>query len=237
MRKFIDRVTITGADDLTPHLMMLDVSKKYPFVEWGILLSKNSNGNQRFPDKNWLIELLKLWEEHPELILSGHICGSWTREICQGNWSILDDLRSIADMFARIQLNFHSYVHKIEHSPFLKGFEDQRLWLRQFIFQLDNVNNAILDLARTADIDAVPLFDLSGGTGVLPESWPTARKFYCGYAGGLSPDNLKEQLEQIEKVCGEGPIWIDVETHVRTNEFLDLDKVEKFLEIAKPYVL
>ena len=81
------------------------------------------------------------------------------------------------------------------------------------------------------------LFDLSGGAGTLPKKWPQARNFYCGYAGGLSLDNLSEQLKLIEKSVGDRTIWIDVETHIRSedNKVFDLEKAERFLEIAKPY--
>ena len=91
----------------------------------------------------------------------------------------------------------------------------------------------------TLKIFAVPLFDLSGGAGILPESWPKAKGEYCGYAGGLSPENLEEQLEKIKCVVDEDQkIWIDVETHVRSSDDkqFDLDKVRKFLEISKRYV-
>ena len=102
----------------------------------------------------------------------------------------------------------------------------------------DDVNNDLLDKVTSDGINAVPLFDISGGRGIVPKEWPK-QKGYCGYAGGLSPDNLQEQLEKIEKVVDDVPIWIDAETHLRSpdNSILDLDKVRSFLEIARPWVI
>lgn len=40
----IDRVTITGADDSTDVNWMQEMQDKYPFVEWGILVSQSQMG-------------------------------------------------------------------------------------------------------------------------------------------------------------------------------------------------
>ena len=83
-----------------------------------------------------------------------------------------------------------------------------------------------------------------GRDGVLPDKWPEPNGDYCGYAGGLSPDNLAEQLEKIDKAItnkdgGFYAIWIDAETHLRSpdNQRFDLDKVVKFLETSEPWVI
>jgi len=237
MRKFIDKVTITGADNSVDPQDLVELSKEFSFVEWGILLSKASEGLNRFPDYNWLKNLKKVWEENESLILSGHLCGKWVREICLGNWSVLEDRPDVIDMFSRFQLNFHAQVHDIDVNKFLNGLEEERLWFIELIFQLDDVNNKILDLAVDNEIEAYGLFDVSGGNGILPENWPTSKN-YCGYAGGLSPENLTEQLELIEKVAP-NVIWIDVETHVRSNEDkqFDLNKVRNFLEASRDWVI
>jgi phosphoribosylanthranilate isomerase len=109
---------------------------------------------------------------------------------------------------------------------------------KQFIFQLDDVNNDLLGLAQANSVNAVPLFDLSGGNGILPEHWPKATKYgFCGYAGGLSPENLEEQLAIIDQ-CTDGPVWVDAESMVRSNgdQQFDLEKVERFLQIAEKWV-
>ena len=59
----------------------------------------------------------------------------------------------------------------------------------------------------------------------------------CGYAGGLGPDNLKAELEYLDYFLPENTvIWIDMETNVRTNAKLDLDKVKKCIDIVEPYI-
>jgi len=236
MKQMIRCVTITGADDSINPKELFKLSDEFPFVEWGILFSKSAEGKYRYPTRKWLWELYTEWCRSyiPRLNFSAHICGRWVRDICAGSWTIFED-HTTFDMFKRIQLNFHALVHELDEQKFIAGFKDGTIQ-RQYIFQLDNVNNGILNVALNNNVDAVPLFDLSGGAGILPEEWPRANG-YCGYAGGLSPENLESQLELIEQVA-DYPMWIDTETRVRSDgdyQF-DLGKVRAFLEVAKPWV-
>lgn len=244
MRKILKQVTVTGADDSIDYYSLYSISKKYPFVEWGILLSKNSEGYNRFPTWKWIERLIT--EKHPTVNLSGHLCGSWVRDIINGGNIFLDTHRELTYGFNRFQLNFHGellnalyperYIKSLQYLTYIKH--------QQIIFQADGVNQKLYNLARSIygqqnGINAVMLYDLSGGNGVLPDKWQEPIGGYCGYAGGLSPENLKENLDKLCDIVGDTPIWVDAETHLRSNndKQFDLDKVVKFLEIAKPYVL
>ncbi len=237
MTQIIDRVTITGADDSIDPADLVKLTEDFPFVEWGILLS-SAGKRTRFPSPAWLRQLKQVTEEH-KLPLSGHLCGRYVREACQGDWEFINqDLGDVVQSFQRFQLNFHAIVHRLDEEKFIRGLRGRTLRNVQFIFQLDDINNHIVDVAKGGGVNAVPLFDLSGGIGVLPDVWPEAREGYCGYAGGLSPDNIEEQLPEIEKVAGEGPVWIDIETHVRSenDRQFELSKVREFLEKVEPWV-
>ena len=234
-KRLINRVTVTGADDSVHADSLIEIQENYPFVEWGILLSKSSEGRPRFPSTLWLDGLIKVKDK---LTLSGHLCGRWVRDICKGEQTLYSDRPHLEGLFNRYQLNFHSYVHGIKDEvafvAAVKGLNAE-----QIILQFDDVNNEILQAVRENGIDAVPLFDTSGGAGALPSTWPDALDIYCGYAGGLSPENLDTQMELISKVCGDGPIWIDAETHLRSEDNLqfDLDRVCEFLDEAKPWLI
>jgi hypothetical protein len=242
-KKIINRVTVTGADNSIHPYSLVGISETFPFIEWGILLSQSTMGKYRFPNKYWLKNLEDVYDSlDKELLLSGHLCGKWVRDICNGEWTIFDEDSEIAElgyMFSRFQLNFHALEHKIDPDKFIKGFNHPLLLGCQFIFQFDNVNNDLMNAVLEAGIDAVPLFDTSGGAGVLPEFWPKAIGKYSGYAGGLSPDNLDEQMESIIQVAGDGPIWIDAETHLRSDNDrqFDLNKVVKFLINSEKWVI
>ena len=237
-KEIIRVVTVTGADDSVRPEELISIAKDYPFVEFGILLSKKQQGNKRFPSRDWLEELYILWRSE-KITLSGHLCGEWVRKLCLGIPSFFEEFGYIWEMFERFQMNFHAEHHPVDDK---KLSDSIRQYLRDkpIIFQMDGVNERIFySLNARWGIAAFPLFDQSGGNGLLPGEWPKQPlNQYCGYAGGLSPDNLNQEMERISKVAT-GPIWIDAETLLRSenDKVFDLKKVRRFLEVAKPWVV
>lgn len=256
----IDRVTITGADDSIKPQELLSLTQEFPFVEWGILASFNntylSGGTKRYPSPRWISDLQAVAETTgalPNLAL--HINGSWVRDLLLGGAGAPSHL---LHCFGRVQLNFHA--ERTECNP--KAFAESLKKIgKQFIFQLDGANgNEHLEAVYEWETpDCFGLFDVSGGAGILPDSWPQPIYLdvqpgehgegeqgwaYHGYAGGLGPDNLAEQIPRILDASAatahtrEGRIWIDMETRIRSanDAIFDLTKVRRCLKIAEPYV-
>ncbi len=239
-KRIVAMVTITGADDSIRPEQLIHIMNRFPFVEFGILLAKKQQGGRRFPSWDWL-EGLCAASLHNPLALSGHICGNWVRDLCVGEPTFLDDIGYLFAMFRRFQLNFHGEPHEVDIQKFGRLLE-KRFSGKQVIFQMDGNpgNHQIFASTRAFfDVDAHPLFDSSGGCGKLPGEWPRPIGRYCGYAGGLSPANVQEELEKISQVTAGSPFWIDTETRVRSNsdKLFDLDKVWLFLETVKPWVI
>lgn len=257
----LDRVTITGADDSIRPSDLIPLTERFPFVEWGILASYNntikSGGSNRYPSLDWIRELQNkslATGKLPRLAL--HINGQWVRSLLLGDATIPGWL---LNEFGRIQLNFHADRNVCNPGSFAESLK--RFVGRDFIFQLDgSKGNQHLESAHEHEVPrCFGLFDLSGGAGRLPPSWSkpiyldvfpgedgegVEQYAYHGYAGGLGPDNLAEQLPLIlEAASGDehthaGRIWIDMETRVRSNDDrqFDLAKVVKCLEIAEQFV-
>lgn len=232
----LDRVTITGADDSIRAEDLLPLTERYPFVEWGLLYSKTRQGTPRYPSETWLRNLAAL-AGGPKLPLSAHLCGQWVRELVLDGDFTFPVLNRLWPYFDRVQLNFHGQFHKgcdLWHEKLRRNRD------KQYILQYDSVNDrACMPLLESPHFSAVPLFDRSGGAGVVPGQWPKAiPHVYCGYAGGLGPDNLSEELRRIRAAAGENQIWIDMETKVRSEGDIkfDLKKVELCLEAAAPFV-
>ena len=219
-------VTMTGADDSINSNELLAISKDFPFVEWGILLGKNPR--IRFPSLNWITKLFQLNDNY-NLNLSGHYCGNICKDIIN-NKDIQHGL--FFNEFQRIQLNFSPYDVSLDLIQELKSEN-------QFIFQIGKKDKSeLIQEALKQKTNFGVLFDQSGGIGKSPETWPEPiLNVFCGYAGGLGPDNLKEELDKISQVSGNKEIWIDAETKIRSddNNLFDLNKVRKFLEIAADY--
>ena len=228
----LDRVTMTGADDSTKVEDLWNLSARYPFVEWGILVSSSQEGSNRFPSAKWLKGL----PGTPGLSL--HLCGKYVRDLLVGEITFPSEW---IELFPRIQLNFHAERTECQPVKFAKALAS--MGKKQFIFQIDGeLGNRHMFDAKAAwpHLDIVPLFDISGGAGIVPDQWPEPMpEFdYHGYAGGLGPQNLHEQIELIAKAAGKEHIWIDMETKVRSldDSAFDLAKVGQCLEIAKPFV-
>lgn len=234
--------TMTGPNDNTSVDALNVLSGRFPFVEWGVLVSESQQGNSpRFPTPTWIKRFLH--DSEPAMQRSAHICGAWVRSICRGYWALPSTIEWVK--FQRIQLNFHAVAHTRTPVFYALLFKKSNSLNRlqeaehQFILQLDGVNDAVVQECLDYGINAVPIFDLSGGAGIVPAEWPKPiPNCLCTYAGGLGPHNLREQLLRIQDVVGDAVVAVDMETHIRSSDdhFFDLVKVENCLEIVKEFV-
>jgi hypothetical protein len=219
---------VTGADDSVEPKRLYEIWKQYPLVEWGILFSAKYEDSARFPSRAWLIDLGILLQRG--MAASAHLCGEYMRPmLCE--WVM--KAMPFSDDFQRVQLNFHGIL---QHPIWPRLLANVNKLMKPIIVQMDGVNDRIYTFLRAAYPFTYPLFDRSGGAGIVPEQWP-APIGYCGYAGGLGPDNLEAELVRLEQVVGDREIWIDMETHVRSdnNKVFDLDKVARCLDIVRKF--
>lgn len=218
----LKRCTFTGIDEQVNLSQLKDVSKQYPFIEWGILFStaeKAAFSRNRYPNFDWFsknIETLKSMADETGVGLSLHVCGKETKNLLEMQPSFLLD---ILPYFNRVQINFRYKEHNIQEiDNLLKQYPNIL-----FITQHNKVNQDLYQKINNANHQV--LFDLSGGRGIVAEEWikPLENKV-CGYAGGLGPENIMIELEKIAQVVQNHNFWIDMEGKVRTDDNLDLLK-------------
>jgi hypothetical protein len=228
------RVTITGADDATDISKLVELTLEFPFVEWGILVSNKHQGRRRFPSTAWISRFLKKVVDDPvNAKISTHLCGEYVREFLLGQLS----WTGVPEVFLksqRIQINTHGELY----------MSTAHMWRsmatvssKEFIFQLDTINDHLLYAGAGGKFKVSGLFDRSHGAGLLPDYWPSPLNgIVCGYAGGLGPHNVADQLPKIAQACANKSFWIDMETQVRTHDdaSLDLDKVRTVLKTCAP---
>jgi hypothetical protein len=103
------------------------------------------------------------------------------------------------------------------------------------ILQHNADNAALIDALSRDGIDFDVLFDASSGKGLRPESWPAPLpRVRCGYAGGLGPANVADELPRIAAAAGDREFWIDMASSLRepgTGAF-SVDACERVLEAA-----
>lgn len=234
-------VTITGADDATSIEELVALCEEFPFVEWGILVGYHE-GCERFPSQDWITNLVSAREgmcNHMRLSL--HICGRHLRDIASGRSTLGDWLGPQLYAFQRVQLNWHGERQSQQCSEnVLSAFckLDGFGWDPTLIFQLDGVNDDLY-LAASRRFACCGLFDRSHGAGVVPNEWPQcSTDIACGWAGGLGPENLADEIPKISsKAWPAMNFWIDMETRVRSGSSLDIAKVRQCLDIAKPFIV
>lgn len=208
-----DFVTFTGLDASTDYARAAEIATRYP-VEWAVLVSnaRTAVGDKRFPG------LAAIQQQACELpSLAVHICGELAERVTSiGAAQVSPDLAALLERAQRVQVNHKStaYSKFVASWASFYGCRGIAQWRSATSFPLN----------RHCDW----LFDRSGGTGTVPTEVPQHHGIYLvGYAGGIAPDNV--QLA-VESIAAKGPYWLDMETGVRTDDWLDLDKCQAVCE-------
>lgn len=221
-------VTITGADDGTDPNQLAHLSRFYPFVEWGILFSEKRRGGPRYPSLRWIRSLEELAAERRQLKLAMHLCGAEAR-LATLNAHEFDP----GPVWKRVQLNGYE-----------TGTATREWWENALHCSFHWILQARTTESLRAAIDdacvsgAHILYDPSGGGGKGPVMWPEMpahspsekNSIDFGFAGGIGPDNVEEVIRQVRiRNTTLSHVWIDMESGVRTDDRLDLDKVATVL--------
>lgn len=221
-------ISITGADDAVNPDDLVALSQEFPAAEWAILLMPSRGGQPRFPTADWINAFA---QKAAGLNTAMHLCGDALLGFIAGDRQIFDTMQG----FRRIQLNlkFGDVEGAYVPADLLARVAENPRW--QFIIQYARDKQGLLPLLKNIPHHAV-LFDESAGRGITPDSWDAPLDgHFCGYAGGLRPENVAAQLDIIAKVAAGHETWIDMETGVRTDDVFDLAKVRRVFEIASPF--
>ena len=244
MKNILNRVAIAGADEAVEPEALAELSEEFPFVEWSILFDGEAKPLKRFPSENWMERLAEISRKRKTpLNLSLHLCRRAVGELILGNLEWFYAHKDLLQSFQRIQLNVTYKRYESELPSLAKRV--RRLPPMQVVVQLNGkeINQNVGETLFSQGIDTVYLFDQSGGAGKTVENWlpPVIHPggtTLCGYAGGLNPENLRENLDKIAIVCGGVPFWADLESGVRnaSDDSFNLLRVRQVLEIANAWI-
>lgn len=239
------KVTLTGADDTIDPAELFKLSAIYPFVEWGILFSDNRKNSERYPSPEWIADLVNLRRSSPTVQFSAHLCGPYNKVFFKGGVGDLYGQFTVAD-FNRVQVNYRFNDILVNPYQLIRYLVQNQK--RNFILQWDEHKDVIYHMLALKCKNVLPLFDISGGKGIVPMKWKSPKLINCsaiGYAGGLSYENLHENLEQIKRdACGH-PFWIDMESSLRKKgsrkkpswqDHFDLEKCLAVLDFCEDMV-
>lgn len=215
----IGTCTFTGIDERTDFGRLAEMSAEHPFVEYGVLLSLNGgDGDPRYPGLEFV--------GRSSLRIGGfgncalHVCGRAVGDFVKGDALV----RDLAASFDRVQLNFS--LARAEFSA-----EELDAAIESFdgpvITQHFPANAAVSASVRAANHQV--LHDTSGGRGLRSESMPgVIPGKVTGYAGGFGPETAAADIATVERAAAGNAVWIDMESRIRTDGWLDLDKCVAF---------
>lgn len=216
--------TLTGVDESTSFDWIIDTAQLHPRAEFGILLSATADGSDhRYPSRAF-IEKFAGAMQGGMVNTALHICGRAVRMFVEGD----SDVRALAARFGRVQLNFNA-----QHVPF--SYEDLDRAIASFsrpVITQHNEANACVAANIKAPNHHV-LFDASGGRGIHAKEWPKRLhgKLY-GYAGGFGPETLVFDVKGAKDASEGQPFWIDMESRLRRDNWLDASICETVLRCA-----
>ena len=224
----LQHITFTGIDWKTDLNELSEIQEQYPYVEWGVLVSKNwkSNDNRYF-NPTFLESI------DSNLNLSAHMCGHIAREAVNGNLNpFLSWANDYNYIFKRCQLNISGSQTNPEKFIYRDNMSD---YFDEVILQQKGVDNCDLFMKSMSDRHVSILLDASGGNGINTDIKLLDVPAKVGYAGGINASNVAEKLTYLEENC-KTPYWIDMEAGVRTNDWFDTNKVRQVLEICDPII-
>ena len=227
----LKHITFTGLDERTDVNELKIIQKAFPFVEFGVLMSKNwqTNGN-RYPDPESIARFTD-----QGLNLSAHLCGRIAREAYTGNFTNLIEVYPIFTHpdFKRTQLNVAPYENIFETAESIEEPIDKEIIIQQRSPSIKDTHAFIRFELKNPDANVTMLIDPSGGRGVDDGLDIIATDYKTGYAGGINAGNVKDKLTTLMEMNTVGDFWIDMESGVRTDDWFDINKVMDVLEKCK----
>lgn len=212
-------ITLTGADERTPIPELQQLVEEHSALEIGLLYTETPDCRNRYPRIDWLL--------HAAYSLKGrcsvHVCG----RLARSNMLLrCEPVRTIVRSVQRFQINGRVGRYWVE--TVCEDYSDSTV--------ITQYNSANKDLLNVTSSNHCMLIDGSGGRGESPSSWikPDTTKA-IGFAGGLGPDNLAIEFPKIAAVAT-GNWWIDLESNLRANDWFDLDKAKRCLEIFEGFI-
>lgn len=201
-------ITFTGIDARTDLARCEALAARYP-IEWGILFG-GKPGKSRYPQNDIIDNALAA-----DIRCAAHLCNDFAE--AANNGATFDLIRH----FNRVQVNRDAGSYDLGALSTLATDTgtDVIVQHRAMYFKAPVPGLAFLQ-------------DQSGGRGVLPSYWaiPHERDQMVGYAGGLNPDNVADAVRHMPA----REFWIDMETGVRTDDWLDLEKCAAVCQAVYP---
>ncbi len=178
-----------------------------------------------------------------------HINNEWASQICE-HGQIPTELHRILNTRYKGGYNMHPIVNRIQVNIPASAVEKASLVNisrmigaygdYQFIFQYNNKTADLIKKLHSVGTGWFsPLYDSSGGQGISPDAWraPLFGSGTQGYSGGLSPENIADNLDKISAVVPLWRnVWIDAEGKLKTDNKFDVTRARQYVKNAEKWI-
>ena len=242
-------ISCSGANEHTNIRELADAFGNlfYPEIVMGIQVS-GKKASYETPRYLWLERLYKYLEKTDTYLnISLHVNEDWAERFLEGD--VAEELNHFLrtnhsqgiPFIKTVQLNF-KLSDKIEKDIDADVLiETMRRYPRQdFILSCNRYNNNFINrIYNESSYKFLCLYDESFGEGIIPaqREAPLFEDRLQGYAGGLSPDNIIEELQKIEKlVDNDTEIFVDAEGKLKdTDGKFSITKAKEFADNCWKY--
>ena len=210
------RLTFTGIDEKTDLEAMGRLAGAG--TELAVLVGTPTGHAPRFPKLDRVIEIRETCRRL-RLPSAIHLCGPFAQAV---NQSRFGETLELCRGFGRVQVNAPAN----EYRPvYLQDFREA-------------LGRPVIVRHRMPYRNSRPwagggiayLFDRSGRANF--DEWsPPWNETDCGYAGGVTPENIREAVARIGTFPRDP--WIEIEGAVRTEDRINLQKVEQLMRNAR----
>ena len=224
-----------GADDSVSPDLLVVLSARYPWVEWGVLFRPDKEGLPRYASAAWVQRLsdARARQRAPDAVrLAAHLCGSRCQDVLEGvGVAFVQELRRLG--FQRVQINATAANNvRVDPTNVDVAVNNIRACMQavpdvEFIIQCNDETRTLWQplIAHDPLPNMSVLFDPSCGLGVRIHDYPCPltepRVIPCGYAGGIGPSNIDDTLAKVADAAGGVAVWIDMESSLRVKVVRD----------------
>lgn len=201
---------------------IIAVGKRWPMAEFAIQ-AHPSKFSAHMPRYVWFDTLAHASRKN-DINLAIHVNAQWRTQICHGEipYEITRLLALRRDngkpVIGRVQVNINGgdekyrfYAHKVAN--IIRAYPDI-----EFIFQYTTKQKNRVRALNKTSVPFSLLYDASGGCGISPDVWhaPVMGNHKMGYSGGLSPENIADNLKNISaQLPNDYRTWIECRRKIK----------------------
>ena len=228
-------------ENLSP-ISVVDLLRSSPLAELGVQAHPSAmmHGKPRYVWLQKVCEIAK--DSRMPVNIALHVNYKWCDEICRG--VVPQEIKTFLKhknsytfqpVVSRIQLNIGDYTHDFDAEKLARVIKGWKKF--EVILPYNKYTQPQIEELKKTGAQFSLLFDGSYGAGVAPKDWqaPVYSDIAFGYAGGLSPFNVRENLDKIAAlVPADYDTWIDAEGRLRdiTTGAMDIGLAREYLNNA-----